>query len=370
MLELRSCGGERRQAMEDSYRQKIPRHAALDGVRAVAILGVVAFHYHDTLPTRGGFLGVQLFFVLSGFLITSILASEFENARTIRFRAFYLRRAWRLLPALALVLIPVALYALTLGEPVRTATFHEIAATVGYSDNWFQAFSKPPQTLMGHAWSLSVEEQFYVLWPALLLFALRRRGRRGAFLLAVGIAVAAAIVRAVEYEGGLSVRYVYDSLEGRTDGLLIGAALALVARRWRPHPALFVAACAYIAASLVLAQDGAFLYVAGLSLFSLATAVLIAGVLHGDGRVRRLLESGPLVWLGLRSYGVYLWQQPIYLALRDHLGGVVGPVIVAFPLTLAVAALSYRYVEQPLLRHARRRRKSRVLAAETAPATA
>jgi peptidoglycan/LPS O-acetylase OafA/YrhL len=349
--------------------QTIPRRAALDGIRTVAILGVIVFHYHDALPTRGGFLGVQLFFVLSGFLITSILTAEFESRSGINFVAFYVRRAWRLLPALALVLGAVSLYALTLSESLRISTYQEIAATIAYSDNWFQAFAHPPQTVMGHAWSLSVEEQFYLLWPGLLVLALRRGGRRAALVLAMGGAAAAMVVRAVEWEAGVNVRYVYDSLEGRTDGLLIGAALALLARQWRPGRAVFMTACTFILASFAFAGDGTFLYVFGLPLFSLAAAVLIAGVLHGKGRVKRVLESRPAVWLGVRSYGVYLWQQPIYIALHDHLAGNVAAIVISLPVTLAAAAASHRYVEQPLLTRARRRR-SRIVVPETAPVAA
>jgi peptidoglycan/LPS O-acetylase OafA/YrhL len=345
----------------------------LDGVRAVAILSVLAFHFraNDTaVPTRGGFLGVDIFFVLSGFLITSLLLEELAERGTIRFRSFYARRALRLLPALFATVAAVVVYSLTLGPAGRVgAILRDAGAALTYWENWHEAFSKNSVgTMLGHTWSLSIEEQFYILWPALLL-GLVLLGRKRLALGAVWAGVVAiALERALRWHGGASVQRLFMEFDTRADSLLLGCALAfLVAggylsrgRGARLLRLAFVPGVLVVFAFLVFAYNrSAFMYLGGFTLFALAVAVVLGNLATRDVPLAtRLLETRPMVWTGRVSYGIYLWHFPILWMLRDHLHKMhlVDPI--AAPLVFVVAALSFRYVESPFLRLKSRLRKA------------
>jgi len=344
---------------------KLGYRPVLNGVRAVAILAVIAFHLraNDTaVPTRGGFLGVDIFFVLSGFLITSLLLEEFAQRGSIRFRAFYLRRALRLLPALFATVGVVVLYSLTLGPQARLgAVLRDSGAALTYWENWREAFStNQAGTLIGHTWSLSMEEQFYILWPALLLgLVLLRRKRLAIWAVWLGVGAIAA-ERALRWHGDASVQRLFMEFDTRADSLLIGCGLAFLAaggyltrgRAARLLHVSFVPSVLVVLAFLAFAYNrSAFMFLGGFTIFALAVAVALGNLATRHVRlVTPLLEARPIVWIGVVSYGLYLWHFPILWMLRDHLDKMRFVDPIALPLFFIVAALSYRYIEAPFLR--------------------
>jgi peptidoglycan/LPS O-acetylase OafA/YrhL len=224
-----------------------PHIGGLDGIRAIAVIGVLGFHA-GVRGFGGGLLGVDIFFVLSGFLITSLLLDEWSATGTVSFRRFYERRARRLLPGLFLLLLLVAAYAQWFAETDTLSTLRgDALSTILYVANWRFIFSGqsyfvhfgPPSPLL-HTWSLAVEEQFYLVWPAVALFVLRRRGRRGLAVAASIFMVASAVLTAVLLRDGVSVSRLYYGTDTRTQELMAGAVLAVVApliarnrRAWR-----------------------------------------------------------------------------------------------------------------------------------------
>ena len=350
----------------------IPPIPALDGIRAIAVIAVLLYHA-DLLWAPGGFLGVEVFFVLSGFLITALLWSELVASGGLGFRGFWFRRARRLLPALFGLLL-VTLAAFLIGWPHEIAAIRgDVAAAFTYSSNWyligvnrsyFQTVGRPSP--FGHLWSLAIEEQFYLLWPLalVLLYKVVRRPKRVAGFIG-GAALLSAIAMWVLYNGNDPSR-VYYGTDTRAAGLLIGAALAVLWRPWTPgfkvkvSPRALELAALGAGAILVWAfwrwdEFSSFTYRPGLQLVSLASAVLVAASVHPETRLHAVLGWKPLRWIGRRSYGIYLWHWPVYVVTRPgiDLGWSSGPTLVLrLGLTLLLAELSFRYVEEPIRRGA------------------
>lgn len=333
---------------------------ALDGVRAVAILAVVAYHYrwaNHALPTRGGFLGVDVFFVLSGFLITSLLCEELAKTGRLRLKLFYARRALRLLPAFFTMVAVYVVWVLTLG-PDRwvSGQLREAAAAVLYAENWFRAFAPNyPDTGgaigLGPTWSLSTEEQFYFIWPILLLFLIRLGRLRAASIFVAAALVSSALVRALMYQPQNMDHFFYV----RADGLLIGCFLALLlAQGVRRRPPRWIGWIASVVVCLFLitaTYDSQSLYTFGLVVFCLACGlVLWVVVVTPEWAIARLLERKPLVQLGRISYGVYLWHLPVFIGVREYVPRIRFAGSLALLLTFLVALGSYRYVERPFLK--------------------
>ena len=333
----------------------------------------VLFYHAGSTWMGGGFLGVEVFFVLSGFLITGLLVGEWRRTGGIRLPAFYLRRARRLLPALYLLLVAVVVFtAVALaGELARLRG--DVFAALTYVTNWFliandqsyfEALGRP--SLLQHLWSLAIEEQYYVVWPLALLALLRFTGgdRRRLFLAIIGTAAISTIWMAVLYEPFADPSRIYYGTDTRVASLLIGSALAVA---WRPDAtrrgtragtSLLVdgAAIAALAVlgvwSMTVDPYGDFLYRGGFALVSLVTAGLIVATTHPASRIGRAVLGNPLMrWLGLRSYAIYLWHWPIFMVTRPQLDVPIdGPLLFALRLglTLVAADLSYRYVEDPI----------------------
>lgn len=325
---------------------------ALDGLRALAVLAVVMSHsWAQALP--GGWVGVDVFFVLSGFLITSILLRERDRTGRISFRNFYLRRALRLLPALALTLVLGVLIAYLLYPGSANDTLKEAIAAVFYVANWLVALGQVHSGLLIHTWTLSIEEQFYWTWPLLLYALLAVGGRRaalGATLVLVGVVL---VHRLTGVPGS------YFRTDTRADSLLIGCAVALAASAGLfdrlPTTVIRGAAVAGgLALGLVLALGGQTSAVMGVgyTLVGVAAAtIIIATAVRPLGSAVRALSWHPLRWVGQRSYGVYLYH-PLCLALLAPRLGSDGPVVFVGTLivVLCAAGASYQYVETPFLR--------------------
>jgi peptidoglycan/LPS O-acetylase OafA/YrhL len=377
--------------MFTAMQPRLRHQPALDGLRGAAVAGVLLFHGgHLT----GGFLGVDAFFVLSGFLITSLLLVESGATGRIALGAFWGRRARRLLPALALVLLAVALYAWLLARPDELATIRgDALATIGYFANWraiassrdYWALFRAPSPL-DHTWSLAIEEQFYLGWPLVIAFVTRRcrpgTGARRVLVLSVVLALASLAFMLTIFTPANPSR-VYFGTDTRAASILVGAALAaLLALRGpvRNRNARVVLEGAALASVGLLAfawvhasGSSDVLYRGGLFVCAVATATVIAASVDPRrGPVARMLSFRPLCLLGLISYEVYLWHWPIYVVLdpvRMHIDG--WPLLaVRVAVTLAVAIASYRFVEQPI-RHGRfRTREGRRALALFAPASA
>lgn len=361
-------GPRRGPAAADASR---PAHLPqLDGLRTVAIALVLAYHVARTqelsvLP--GGFVGVDLFFVLSGFLITSLLLREHRSTGRVDLRRFYVRRLWRLYPALALVSAVVALvfafspavFGLEAASPL------EALVALAYGMSWWSGLELPGGPyLLGLTWSLSVEEHFYLLWP-LLLLALLRRG--GGVRSVVVVAVLANAYTAALWHLGADPDRLYYLPDARFAQLLTGCALAaaLLARpdlgRWRPAvsaPAATAAALGIAAVALTASRHHAWYWSGGLQLVGAGAAVVIGHLaVHRDSRLSVLLRWGPLPTLGVWSYGIYLWHLPLIRLAQPVLGDTLVVAVVGALAAIPVAAASYRFVEQPL----QRRRTLRLL---------
>jgi peptidoglycan/LPS O-acetylase OafA/YrhL len=377
---------------------------ALDGVRACAITLVMLFHYpwaqrfYGQNPVHGGFLGVDAFFVLSGFLITTLLLQEHAKYGSISLRRFYARRALRLLPALGVLLVAalVVRFALSANNGNRPAALGFLGM-IFYFANWVEIYRHGALGLFSHTWSLAIEEQFYLLWPIVLLLMLRRRLRIGTIGVITGVGIVAAAAwrawywhshfgprRFVDYyflitthvsteTGALDHRTTvwnrwYFGSDTRADALLVGCLTAIVlfwllprlgARaRMRLSAAAGVAlvGCGIIVWRAVVVLSG-WLPVWGILALEVAVAVLIGGLVAAPrGPLARLLALPPLAWLGRRSYAVYLYHPVVFTYLsrsRVHLSPPLS-LVFQFAVVLVLAELSYRLVESPMLRRKRR----------------
>jgi peptidoglycan/LPS O-acetylase OafA/YrhL len=342
---------------------------ALDGVRAMAIIAVLL--YHDALDqgvrgiARGGLLGVDAFFVLSGYLITTLLVLERKREGRIDYRQFWTRRARRLLPALMILLLGVAAYAAFVASPVERYDIRgQGLATLFYVQNWYVIFVEPAtRTPLGHAWSLAIEEQWYFIWPPLLGYMLYRFRNRlePVIVITIALTVASVLVMWLLYEPGGGRTRVYRGTDARAQALLVGAALALVLQ-WRGGPrrawSRHVVELAGIAGALVFAycvlrtsRNQYFLYRGGFLVVALAAgAVILAAIQPRSPVVRPVLAIPPLRWLGLISYGVYLYHLPIDVWLSEGRVGLSGTALFVLRtgVTLVLATVSYRYVEMPI----------------------
>jgi peptidoglycan/LPS O-acetylase OafA/YrhL len=378
----------------------LPYMPGLDGLRALAVIAVLL--YHAGLPwIPGGFLGVEVFFVISGYLITTLLLTEWRRLGRVDLKAFWLGRARRLLPALYLLLVVTLAYAVVFLPGEVAGLRGDVLAALGYVTNWylvlghesyFEAIGRP--SLLKHLWSLAVEEQFYLLWPPMVAVGLslgaRRWRRRRVLFVALAGAAAAALLMAALYRPDVDPSRLYFGTDTRATGLLVGAALAFVWAPWRAAPG-GAGGCSAAAHRLLLQrfrrygrlrrrwgwtapivldvagfaalgglaffclQLGEFqplLYRGGLASVSLVSAVVIMASVHPRTHLgASVLGRQPLRWIGLRSYGIYLWHWPVFMVTRPGLDVPLdGWPLLALRLvvTVVLAELSYRYVETPV----------------------
>lgn len=332
----------------------------LDGIRGFAMLTILSFHVfgwpHD------GFLALDLFFVLSGFLITTLLLEEWRDRGAISLRAFYGRRALRLLPALfVLILVVVAAEGVlaATGRGDLRQTLVSAGAGLFYVMDFVLARRPNNFPALGHLWSLSVEEQFYFLWPPALLLLLRFRRRWAATVLLV-LAAALALRQAQLLHQGVANYRLDFAPDSRGSSIVIGclAAFLYERRRGKPIGILGLAGAVLIAVLLGL-NLGRAVYEGPLVLFGLATALLVLRSTQRETPEFRVLSIPPLVWVGRISYSLYLWHVPILTALgvivtgRLAAGGLTRQLL-GIVLSFAAATVSYYVVERPFLRLKRR----------------
>lgn len=325
------------------------RFAGLDGLRAIAVLMVIGDHL---LPKfAGGGIGVNIFFVLSGYLITTLLVRERQRLRRIHLRLFYLRRVLRLYPALLAMLLLTAIISGAAGQALVAAL---------YATNIFDVMGVDPGPY-GHTWSLAAEEQFYLVWPPVLIAAYRFR--RSLITLVAVLAVASIVACVlgtallVEQTGGIT-NAVFNPL-WQAHGLLAGVLLALITGTYsRPmfriaHPnAVSWSALGAILAIAVGASVTVDAHIAAEwnVLAEVAAAFLILGLLESTGFVGWLFNNPVAVWIGARSYALYLWHAPVFVLLLAHGANRLLIAFIGVPLSFALAWASGRWVEAPFLR--------------------
>jgi peptidoglycan/LPS O-acetylase OafA/YrhL len=374
---------------------RVPYLPGLDGMRALAVVAVMVYHANsDWLP--GGFLGVEMFFVISGYLITLLLISERERTYRISLRHFWLRRARRLLPALFTMMALVTVWTAIFKNEALGALRGDVIAGFFYVSNWYQIWVGLGYTAAGdfaplrHLWSLAVEEQFYVFWPIVMIFLLGRNGTRQVasvsrwlFIAAVTITVAVAVLF---YSGPIGdpnvtpdaywwigdrpinkIDTLYLGTISRLSGIMLGAAFAMV---WRPlaivrgplrskgrmfdgFAVVAIMAFGWLCWNTYLATPAGadpFLFRGGMFIAGLATLAIIAAVTHQGAHANRLLGNPVFRWVGTRSYGLYLYHWPIYQMIRGVAGNklTLSEFVLAMVLTVIVTEASYRFIETPI----------------------
>ena len=373
-------------------RASLAHYAGLDGLRGIAVLAVLLYHAGVSWAP-GGFLGVEVFFVLSGFLITSLLVAEWERSSKIRLGAFWARRARRLLPALfCLVAVIGIYYALAGAAHAVPGLKGDGISALTYFSNWHQIVAGAnyfaatgPVSPLEHTWSLAIEEQFYLVWPLVVLGVLWLAGRRGAagrrrplvLLLALSVAgaIASSLDMALIFDGGRNLTRVYYGTDTRASGLLIGASVAIALALWRSRPrpevespaitgggvparagvvlggAALIALAATVTGMAVVNGATAWMYPYGLlALDALVATLILAAVTRPGCAAARGLAAPPLRGLGQISYGVYLWHFPLFLWLSEDTTGESGArlLILRLAATLAISVASYVLIEQPI----------------------
>lgn len=370
----------------------------LDGLRAIAVLLVIVYHFWPTvLP--GGMIGVDIFFVISGFLITSLLLREGALNGRIALGSFWVRRARRLLPAIALMILVLGPVSLIVGGDIQVNLGRQLLGAATFSSNWISIFAgndyfaQTSPELFTNFWSLAVEEQFYVLWPLLIVASgllLGRRWRHFSAIMVLGI-LASLGVAAFLLMNGTPISRIYYGTDTHLYGLLLGALLAF-ARPWSLYPPMGKKALYRVAQPFGLIAFTRVM-VSWLSLFALipyailvpksapgaipwglfGASLLALGVIQGmlpdmlagaSEALRRLLNFAPLRWVGERSYGLYLWHWPLAVVMHYVLGADRSPLVNVGVLvaTFAIAEMSYRWIETPIRRRGFRESANRVIA--------
>lgn len=320
---------------------------ALDGLRAVAVVMVVLFHaFPDQFP--GGWMGVDIFFVLSGYLITTILAKELRSNGNISFLTFYARRSLRLLPAAGL-LFGFELARALFSHGHRAEIIQATLVSIFYFMNWNRAFDVFPQDILGHMWSLSMEEQFYLVWPAILSLIFMKRPR----IWIVALITSVVIWRAILIFEGASVNRTYNGFDTHSDALLIGCLLAFSsdAVRLRLGKMCWLGLGLFGISLFVVPHDLQIVQLVGLTLLSGLAACMIIGA-GTSNYFSRLLSLPPLLFTGRISYGWYLWHYPLivlatfYVKETMRIPAMMGAIATSY----LIATASYFLVEKRFLR--------------------
>ena len=364
---------------EQSSRFRLGHRPALDGVRGVSILVVLFEHGYLFLYGRGGFLGVDIFFVLSGLLITALLAQEWQEKNSISFKKFYTRRALRLLPALfALVIFTTIQILLFPPEVGRLPVFKHLLGVLFYVENWVGGY-----TVIGHTWSLSIEEQFYIVWPLVLFLLLKLGLSPRKILLMLFAAISLVVVHRARlfYQryGVISTPYdlrfhfdfrLYTGTDTRCDSLLVGCVAGiLISWRMIPNSATLLKSLRVIAfisclllglAIIFVPIYWSYLYYGGFTLIAIAIASILVFLMLSPGAlISRVLQWPLLTWFGRLSYSLYLWHVTVYSFYMVHFGPlpiksytlrIFIPLAIKFAASVVVASASYYLLEKRFLR--------------------
>lgn len=344
----------------------------LDGLRAISVIAVIVYHLNYKWAP-GGFLGVGIFFVLSGYLITDQIITQWKRKRRLNLKDFWLRRARRLLPAMFVMLAFVAVWLLVFDPPRLKALQGDFISALLYINNWWLIFhdvsyfeSFGPPSPIGHLWSLAIEEQFYLIWPLILVVGLRIVPKRfKLLLLTLTGAVVSVLAMALIFEPGNDPSRVYYGTDTRAFALLIGAALAVI------YPSLkmsenisrgarnildFIGVIGLLIILLMIWRTdeyGDFLYYGGLMLLSILSAIVIVVLAHPASRLAKFMGCKPLRWLGVRSYSLYIWHYPVIVLTGSAVDtGEFKPyhLILQLGISFLLATLSWKYVEDPIRR--------------------
>lgn len=344
--------------------------AGLDGLRALAVGAVVIYHITPTaLP--GGFLGVDVFFVVSGFLITTLLLRELRKTKGIDLKGFWKRRARRLLPALVFLVLTVVPVAGLINRDLLVGIGRQVLGALTFSSNWLEIangssyFNQTSPQLFKNFWSLAVEEQFYLIWPPLfLLVIVLVKGWRARVGIAVGLAGLSALLMAILYDPEYATR-VYYGTDTHLFGLALGIALAFswspasgtwLAGRWSrwSQVAGLGALIGLLALMATLSDESAFAYRGGILLSSILTLLVIAAMIAPGSPIARASENRVFGWIGTRSYAIYLWHWPILVMVGLIVPAAPGTALfwarsaAAVAITAAICEFSYRHIETPI----------------------
>ena len=348
---------------------------SVDGLRAVAVIAVLLYHLGiDWIP--GGFLGVDLFFVISGYVITGLILDSIEKSGGLDLRAFYLSRIRRLIPALIAMVALTTLYIGVFAPETVSRFLNDLPyvftgtmnwALVNREQDYFEAIGRPP--LLQHTWSLAVEAQFYLIWPLVLLFVLRYFGKKNISFVALAIALASGValfLYSVQIDIKESaVSHVYFGTDTHSIGLFLGAALAV---SWKPQNLTqditkraqdFVdligvfGFLGLLSAFLFINESDPTLYRIAFPLTALFGCITLISVIHPASRFSLILSTRPALWIGERSYGIYLWHWIVFQLTRPSID-LVGDDWALYSLRVlivfALADISYRYIETPIRR--------------------
>lgn len=336
---------------------------ALDGIRGVAILAVLVNHWIFITSGReegvfpGGFLAVDLFLVLSGFLITSTLLREHDRSGAIDLTRFARRRIRRLIPPMIPFFVIHAVVAAAVGDPLRNE-FVQALLALTFTGNWQQTFGHQPPFDLVHLWSLALEGQMYLLWGLAVYLARRHLGdARRLVWCTVGLCAAIAVWRTGWYLAGANVDAIYTRTDTRADSILIGAVGAfvwrgrLLATDWAGR-AGFAALAASVAIWATLERDSSVTFSVGFTLVAMLGLIVVWGVLEQGSPIAAIMGAAPLRWTGKVSYSLYLWHLPIFVWSARAFPDVSDPVRFAGAVaaSLLAAALSYRLSERPFLK--------------------
>ncbi|MEG7280958.1 acyltransferase family protein [Bacillus sp. 0909A] len=343
----------------------------LDGLRAFAVLAVIAYHLNFNWA-NGGFIGVDIFFVLSGYLITSIILPAHGNDISLDFRDFWVRRMRRLLPAAYFMIISAVIWVVVCNRELLHTVRGDAISSLFYMSNWwfifhklsyFDSFGSPSP--LKNLWSLAIEEQFYMVWPMFLVAGMYIFKNRAKLAAAVSLlALCSAVMMSVLYEPGGDPSRVYYGTDTRSFELLIGCAMALIWPMKRLssnrlsnklkrllHVTELSAFCVLVLCVYFTDEYEPFLYRGGMVLISTTAAVLIACVSHPSSFLGILLSWRPLRWLGTRSYGIYLWHYPVIVLstpVREIGNPVLWHIMLKIIATFILAELSYHFIEKPI----------------------
>ncbi len=341
---------------------------ALDGMRGIAILAVMAFHTQFPL-FQGGFIGVDVFFVLSGFLITTLLVREYDKSNAVSLKNFYMRRVLRLAPAFLFFLFVVVIVSFIFLE--RSPFYNNLIdafIALFYVANWAHALNIHPPVILSHTWTLSIEEQFYILWPITFIFLFKSLKSRGhVALIVLSAALLSWILRVYLLSSGSTITRVYAGLDTRADTLLIGCFLGIVlssdllgegVKRRLTFVLRYIAplsALLLIRFFFKLNWMNPHIYYTNFFAVIILVGIIILDIsISRESMLRVILSLKPLVWIGGISYGVYLWHYPIYSVMLSRGFSKASVLVFGTLSAFAVASVSYYCLERPFLRLKRR----------------